>query len=116
MQLGISARQVTHLFFTHLHYDHCADYARLILTRWDQSAGHNPEALVFGSPPLARMTELLFHEDGVFGPDRHNAAQRKGLFDHLVGAAQQCNRKGKSERFCGLEIDHQFSIRGLLDR
>ena len=27
---------VSHVFFTHLHYDHCLDYARLLLTRWDQ--------------------------------------------------------------------------------
>lgn len=69
MQLGISAQQVTHLFLTHLHYDHCGDYPRLVLTRWDQGAGQHPELLVFGPPPLARMTHQLFAEDGVFGPD-----------------------------------------------
>ena len=69
LQLGIAAQKVTHLFFTHLHYDHCGDYARLVLTRWDQGAGHHPELLVFGPPPLARMTDQLFSEDGVFGPD-----------------------------------------------
>jgi ribonuclease Z len=69
MQLGISARQVTHLFFTHLHYDHCGDYARLVLTRWDQGAGNRRELLVFGPPPLARMTRQLFADEGVFGPD-----------------------------------------------
>lgn len=69
MQLGISAQQVTHLFFTHLHYDHCGDYARLVLTRWDQGAGHHPELLAFGPPPLARITDQLFSDDGVFGPD-----------------------------------------------
>jgi ribonuclease Z len=69
MQIGISAQQVTHLFFTHLHYDHCGDYARLVLTRWDQGAGHCRELPVFGPPPLARMTEQLFSGEGVFGPD-----------------------------------------------
>jgi hypothetical protein len=29
---------VTHAFFTHLHYDHCMDYGRLVLQRWDQGA------------------------------------------------------------------------------
>src|SRR6185437_10181192 len=38
------------------------------------------------------------------------------LLDHLVGAAQQCNRKDKAKRFRGLEIDDQFGVRGLLDR
>jgi ribonuclease BN (tRNA processing enzyme) len=39
------------------------------LTRWDQGAGQCPELLVFGPPPLTRMTEQLFSEQGVFGPD-----------------------------------------------
>jgi len=69
MQLGISARQVSHLFLTHLHYDHFGDYARLVLTRWDQGAGRVAELLAFGPPPLARLTQQLFAADGVFGPD-----------------------------------------------
>src|SRR5215831_12858787 len=32
------AVDVTHAFFTHLHYDHCMDYGRLVLQRWDQGA------------------------------------------------------------------------------
>ena len=43
MESGIGPVQVTHLFFSHLHYDHCLDYARLVLTRWDQGAGKIPE-------------------------------------------------------------------------
>jgi ribonuclease BN (tRNA processing enzyme) len=81
MQLGISARQVTHLFLTHLHYDHCGDYARLVLTRWDQSAGHHPELLVFGPPPLSRMTDQLFSQDGVFGPDLTARTQHECSLD-----------------------------------
>jgi ribonuclease Z len=69
LQLGIPAQKVTHLFFTHLHYDHCGDYARLVLTRWDQGGGRCPELNVFGPPPLARMTQQLFADDGVYGPD-----------------------------------------------
>jgi ribonuclease Z len=89
MQLGISAQQVTHLFFTHLHYDHCGDYARLVLTRWDQGAGHHPELLVFGPPPLARMTQQLFSDEGVFGPDlaartRHDCSL--GIYQARGGA------------------------------
>jgi len=69
LELGIPATRVTHLFFSHLHYDHCGDYARLVLTRWDQGAGHIPELKVYGPPPLKRMNELLFSEEGVFGSD-----------------------------------------------
>lgn len=69
MEAGVAATDVTHVFFSHLHYDHCLDYARLLLTRWDQGAGRIPELEVYGPPHTARMTELLVGEDGVFGPD-----------------------------------------------
>lgn len=69
MQAGVAATEVGHMFFTHLHYDHCMDYARLVLNRWDQGAGTLSELEVYGPPPTARMTELLFGEDGVYGPD-----------------------------------------------
>jgi ribonuclease Z len=69
MQAGVAAIDVTHVFFSHLHYDHCLDYARLLLTRWDQGGGRIPELKVYGPPFTARMTELLIGEDGVYGPD-----------------------------------------------
>ncbi|MFQ5937559.1 MAG: MBL fold metallo-hydrolase [Acidiferrobacterales bacterium] len=69
MQAGIKATQVTHVFFTHLHYDHCLDYARLVLTRWDQGAGEIPELKVYGPPFTRQMSDLLIGEDGAFGPD-----------------------------------------------
>ncbi|KAB2919164.1 MAG: MBL fold metallo-hydrolase [Hyphomicrobiaceae bacterium] len=69
LELGVPATRVSHLLFTHLHYDHCGDYARLVLTRWDQGVGRVPELKVFGPPPLARMTDQLFSRDGVYGPD-----------------------------------------------
>jgi ribonuclease Z len=69
LELGVRATQVTHLFLTHHHYDHIGDYARLLLTRWDQGGGRVPELKVFGPPPLKHITERLFAEDGAFGPD-----------------------------------------------
>ena len=69
LELGIHASRVSHLFFTHLHYDHCGDYARLVLTRWDQGAGRAPDLKVYGPPPIARMTARLFGNDGVYDAD-----------------------------------------------
>src|SRR5262245_58249835 len=34
LQSGHRSVDVTHAFFTHLHYDHCMDYGRLVLQRW----------------------------------------------------------------------------------
>ncbi len=69
LEAGRKAVEVTDAFFTHLHYDHCLDYPRLVLQRWDAGAGRIPELNVVGPPPIARMTALLFGEDGVYGPD-----------------------------------------------
>ena len=69
METGIDVSRISHLFFSHLHYDHCLDYARLVLTRWDQAAGKIPELKVYGPAHLKKMTQLLFGEGGVFDPD-----------------------------------------------
>jgi ribonuclease BN (tRNA processing enzyme) len=52
-----------------LHYDHCGDYARLVLTRWDQGAGKVPELPVYGPPPLKQMNAALLGDSGAFNPD-----------------------------------------------
>jgi ribonuclease BN (tRNA processing enzyme) len=69
LEAGTAATDVTHLFLTHLHYDHCIDYARLVLTRWDQGTEHLPDLKVFGPEGTAEMTERLFSESGVFNLD-----------------------------------------------
>ena len=69
LQSGVPPTRASHLFFTHLHYDHCLDYARLLLQRWDQGAGQIPELKVYGPRHTQRMTEALVAADGAFGPD-----------------------------------------------
>jgi ribonuclease BN (tRNA processing enzyme) len=69
IESGHRAVDVGHAFFSHLHYDHCLDYARLVLQRWDMGADRIPDLMVYGPQPIARMTTLLFGEDGVFAPD-----------------------------------------------
>ena len=69
LEAGVKPTEITDVFFTHLHYDHCLDVIRLIMTRWDQGAGRIPELNVFGPPHTARMIELTVGEGGIFGPD-----------------------------------------------
>lgn len=69
IESGRRSIEVTHAFFTHLHYDHCMDYGRLVLQRWDQGAGRIPDLQVFGPSPIARMTEQLFGKDGIYAGD-----------------------------------------------
>jgi ribonuclease Z len=67
LEAGVKPVQVTDIFFTHLHYDHCLDYIRLVMTRWDQGAGKVPDLNVYGPAHTQKMTDLII--DGVFGPD-----------------------------------------------
>jgi ribonuclease Z len=69
IESGRRSIDVTHAFFTHLHYDHCMDYGRLVLQRWDQGAGRIPDLQVYGPTPIARMTEQLFGKDGIYSGD-----------------------------------------------
>jgi ribonuclease Z len=69
LESGHRAVDVSHAFISHMHYDHCMDYARLVLQRWDMGADRIPDLEVYGPAPIARMTELLFGEEGVYGPD-----------------------------------------------
>jgi ribonuclease BN (tRNA processing enzyme) len=69
LESGHRAIDVSCAFFSHLHYDHCMDYPRLVLQRWDMGGDRIPDLEVYGPTPIGRMTELLFAEDGVWGPD-----------------------------------------------
>ncbi len=69
MQAGVSATQVTHVFFSHLHFDHCLDFVRLFLHRWDISPPGTPPLKVFGPPGLEHMVDRLFGPDGAFKLD-----------------------------------------------
>ena len=61
--------QIDTLLLTHLHYDHCVDFAYFALTRWDQGAGKIGELAVVGPPGTQKMTDRLLSPDGAFAPD-----------------------------------------------
>ncbi len=69
VKVGLWPLDVGHLFFTHHHFDHDVDYPCLLLCRWDQSIGREPELQVYGPAPTAELTERLIGEDGVFAHD-----------------------------------------------
>jgi ribonuclease BN (tRNA processing enzyme) len=69
LETGRRSTDVTHAFFSHLHYDHCLDYPRLVLQRWDMGADRISDLDVYGPPPIANMTSQLFAEGGVFDAD-----------------------------------------------
>jgi ribonuclease Z len=88
LEAGIPATRVTHMLFTHLHYDHFGDYARLVLTRWDQGSGRVPELKVYGPPPLKELSDRLLGDKGVFDPDlvaRTSHGASLGLYEARGG-------------------------------
>ena len=55
---GVPLTSLRHIFITHQHSDHTADYGNLILLAW--TAGLSSRVDTWGPPPLARMTQLFF--------------------------------------------------------
>lgn len=84
LEAGRHPTDVTHAFFSHMHYDHIMDYPRLLLQRWDMGAGKLPELKVFGPQPLGRITEQLFGDDGVFGLDIESRVSHQASKDVYV--------------------------------
>ena len=55
---GVSLPSLRHIFVTHHHSDHNADYGNLIWLAW--TAGLRTRVDTWGPPPLAQMTKLFF--------------------------------------------------------
>jgi len=98
LESGRRAVDVTRAFFTHLHYDHFMDYARLVLQRWDMGAGRIPDLEVYGPPPIARATELLFGDDGVYGSDIRARLEHQSSLDVFEARGGTLPRRRPSPR------------------
>src|SRR5262245_4113106 len=55
---GVPLTRLRHVFITHHHSDHNADYGNLILLAW--AAGLRTRVDTWGPPPIERMTKLFF--------------------------------------------------------
>ena len=66
---GLSPIQVEHLFFTHHHFDHNADYPCFLLCRWDQMLHDSAVLHVRGPAPTVQITRKLIGDDGAFHDD-----------------------------------------------
>lgn len=69
VEFGTFPTDVSHLFLTHLHFDHVVDVPALLLSRWDQGAGNIPPLEVFGPTPTARFITDIIGPDGLFRDD-----------------------------------------------
>jgi ribonuclease BN (tRNA processing enzyme) len=55
---GVPLRTLRHVFVTHHHSDHNADYGTLLLLAW--ASGLRTRVDTWGPPPLAKITRLFF--------------------------------------------------------
>jgi ribonuclease BN (tRNA processing enzyme) len=60
---GLSLPALRHVFVTHQHSDHTADYGNLIWLAW--AAGLKTRVDTWGPPPLEKMTRLFFEMNAV---------------------------------------------------
>lgn len=108
LAVGMPPTRVSHLFLTHLHYDHCMDYGYLVLSRWDQGAGQIPDLYVCGPGGTARMTELLFGEEGAFQADLAGRTRHPGshlIYEHRGGKLPRQRPQPQVREVCaGAEI------------
>jgi ribonuclease BN (tRNA processing enzyme) len=58
VQADVALPTVRHIFLTHQHSDHNADYGNLIWLAW--AAGLRTRVDTWGPPPLRRLTDLFF--------------------------------------------------------
>jgi ribonuclease Z len=67
---GFKSTEVDHLFFTHHHSDHDADYPCFLLTRFDMSIGKESPLNVYGPTLTEQLTERVLGEGvGAFWHD-----------------------------------------------
>lgn len=81
LEAGKRPTDVTHIFLSHLHSDHCLDFPTLLQQHWDIGAGRVPELRVFGPAPIAQMTERLIGPNGAFAYDLQARTTHRASLD-----------------------------------
>lgn len=79
VKAGLFPTQISHLFFTHHHFDHDVDYPCFLLTRWDQCGDQIDDLKVIGPTLTETLTHrLLDEETGAFAHDWIARVKTKG--------------------------------------
>ena len=110
LEAAVPLQALTRLFLTHLHYDHCVDFACIVLTRWDQGAGKIPELEVYGPAPLKHMTERLLGSDGAFGPTSTPGHGTPAASSFTNGGAEFCPGNAPTPSSPKLQTAHAFRV------
>jgi ribonuclease BN (tRNA processing enzyme) len=78
---GVALRTLRHVFVTHQHSDHNADYGNLLWLAW--TAGLQTPVDTWGPSPLAKMTQLFF-EMNAYDIDTRIANEGRAPLEPLV--------------------------------
>jgi len=92
LEAGYRARDVTHLFLTHYHYDHILDVPRLALTRWDHGGVSTGPLKIYGPDPLEAILDRFFGESGAYALDIHartNSPASQAVFEVRGGSGKR---------------------------
>lgn len=93
VKAGLWPTDVSHLFFTHHHYDHNVDYPCFLLARWDQNIEQRDNPLeVIGPTLTTQTTQRLIGDDGAFAPDI------RARINHPLSQRVFANRGGQLPR------------------
>ncbi|MGD8561461.1 MAG: MBL fold metallo-hydrolase [Desulfarculaceae bacterium] len=84
VKMGLFPTQIEHLFFSHHHFDHNADYPCFLLCRWDQNTDKAAKLKVWGPPPTEWITQRLIGPDGAFSHDWKARVEHPGSQDIFV--------------------------------
>jgi hypothetical protein len=103
---GIQLDSLRHVFITHHHSDHNADYGNLIWLAW--AAGLRTRVDAWGPPPLERMTQLFF-EMNAYDIDTRIANEGRVALAPLVHVPRAEGRRPGDE---GRERDGHGRPRG----
>ena len=95
---GVPLPTLRHIFLTHQHSDHTADYGNLIWLAW--TAGLRTRVDTWGPPPLEKMTRLFFEMNASDIDTRIADEGRVPLAPlvhvHELTAAASCSRTSTS--------------------
>lgn len=92
LEAGYRAKDVTHLFLTHYHYDHILDVPRLALTRWDHGDASIEPLKVYGPDPLEKVLDRFFGVNGAYALDIHartNSPASQAVFEVRGGSGKR---------------------------
>lgn len=108
---GISPAEFDHVFFTHHHFDHDADFPTFVLSRWDQIVPADRPLRVFGPPPTVRFANgIVDAENGLFAHDW------QARVNHPLSQVTYRDRGGRlpraKPRIAAKDVGPDFVLRG----